>query len=221
MPSCEIDHVLIGCPSLADAIRWFETTTCASPRHGGSHPRRGTRNALLPLSGEAYLELLAPDSAQAARSVGRDESEKLTAPAFCWWALRSSDLPTIQDTLATCGVACSEILAGIRQTSDGKTLEWSMLMTLDDELGSQLPFFLDWGDETLHPGKRDPAGEIASLTFSGPAASRLAEILSRVGLRDTVVHCETRASWQQHLELVLAGHRHTIAGPGYRMPSLS
>jgi hypothetical protein len=220
-PTCELDHILIGCASLEEATRWFEASTGVALQPGGSHPGRGTRNALLPLSGETYLELLAPDPLQAASSVGRAESENLDAPAFCWWALRTRNLPAIKDVLTASGVSCSEPLTGSRETADGESLQWSMLMTGDEALGCQLPFFIDWGDKPQHPGMQPPVGEIAALEFHGPGARRLGEILGHVGLQSDLVHCEDGPAWDQRLDLVIAGQRHSIAGPGKRLPAMS
>jgi hypothetical protein len=219
--ACEFDHVLIGCPSLEEATAWFEATTGNAPQPGGSHPRRGTRNALLPLTGETYLELLAPDPLQSLSSTGRVACEALNAPAFCWWALRARDLPAIRDALASSGVDCSGLLTGSRETSSGETLHWSMLMTRDEDLGCQLPFFIDWGEKPQHPGMQPPAGEIAAMVFCGPGASRLAGLLESIGLQDDRVHCEDGPAWDQRLDLVIAGQRHSIAGPGKRLPPMS
>jgi hypothetical protein len=219
--SCEIDHVLIGCPSLDDANRWFESSTGVKPLPGGSHPDRGTCNALVALAGGTYLELIAPDATQSARSVARNESEKLTAPAFCWWALRTGDLPRTRDVLVNSGVTCSDILHGSRKTPDGLTVNWKLLMTADDDLGCQLPFFISWGNEALHPGAQAPVGSIDALTFCGPQATRLEEILNAVGLQAGTVQCTTSATSRQRLDLMLGGAMHTIQGADALLPSLN
>lgn len=220
-PSCEIDHVLIACPSLEDASLWFESTTGVKPQPGGSHPERGTCNALASLTGATYLELIAPDATQSSRSVARDESEKLTNPAFCWWALRTSDLPGTRDILVSCGVTCSEILHGSRNTLDGLTLNWTLLMTADDDLGCQLPFFISWENEAQHPGAQAPVGSIDGLTFCGPQATRLEEILKAVGLKAGTVQCTISATSRQRLDLLLGGAVHTIQGADALLPSLN
>ncbi|MEQ8515632.1 MAG: VOC family protein [Chromatocurvus sp.] len=219
--SCEIDHVLIGCPSLDDANLWFESSTGVKPQHGGSHPDRGTCNALVSLTGKTYLELIAPDATQSARSVARNESEKLTAPAFCWWALRTIDLPGTRDVLVSRGVTCSDVLHGSRMTLDGLTLNWKLLMTTDDDLGCQLPFFISWENEDQHPGAQAPAGSIEALTFCGPHAGRLEEILNAVGLNAGTIQCTTGATSQQHLDLLLGGAIHTIQGADALLPSFN
>ncbi|MEQ9270129.1 MAG: VOC family protein [Haliea sp.] len=218
--TCELDHILIGCPSLDDAVHGFEATTGTAPQLGGSHPGYGTRNALLPLAGETYLELLAPDPHQASNSPGRAECEKLHEPAFCWWALRSRDLPAIRDALTSCGVICSDLFTGSRETPEGVTLHWSLLMTRDEDLGCQLPFFIDWGAQPQHPGIQPPVGKVAALDFCGPGVRRLAGLLESIGLQDDRVHYKPGPVWDQTIDIVFNGQRHCINGPRKRLPPL-
>ncbi|MEQ8801993.1 MAG: hypothetical protein RLP45_08145, partial [Haliea sp.] len=78
-----------------------------------------------------------------------------------------------------------------------------------------------WENEAQHPGAQAPVGSIDGLTFCGPQALRLEEILKAVGLTAGTVQCTTGAKSQQRLDLFLAGEMHTIAGPDTLLPSLS
>jgi hypothetical protein len=80
---------------------------------GGSHPGRGTRNALLALGGQRYLEILAPDPEQSDLTWHKEIS-RLTKPALVGWALRDKDVATHAAHLRARGVECIGPLEGSR-----------------------------------------------------------------------------------------------------------
>jgi hypothetical protein len=152
----ELDHIIVGFPNLEDGINRLFRMSGYRAAIGGSHPNRGTRNALLNLGNSSYLELLSPDPAQPAL-LWHKEIATLTEPTLIGYAIRHQDLDQLATLLAERGVPCSVPLAGSRVRPGGQTLNWRTLMLTDDRKGN-LPFFIDWDSASPHPSSDAPGG---------------------------------------------------------------
>jgi len=177
-----VDHLLLGVPDLEAGMKWFEEKTGVRPAAGGSHPGRGTRNALVSLSGRHYLEIIAPDPAQAGvANEMADSLKKLTAPRLVTWAAAS---PHLEDTLSRLDagkVPHSPALPGARKRLDGRELSWRTA-GVESEFGDMIPFFIDWG-ATPHPSADAPPGaRLVALRFRHPRPEALRAELSRLGI---------------------------------------
>ena len=90
-PRAHIDHVIIAVPDLDAALPAFEARTGVRPVIGGSHPGRGTRNALVSLGPSTYLEIIAPDPAQNVDSDELKAMKALARPSPFGWAISADD----------------------------------------------------------------------------------------------------------------------------------
>lgn len=191
LPSLSLDHLLIGAPDLDRGCDFVERRLGTRPLPGGVHPGQGTRNALIGLSNECYLEVLAPDPAQASTPSSMQSSTPwpapmsrflagLPTPSLMWWAARCPNVETLRTGLLAQGMDVSPVLHGSRKTADGTEFRWRWLLLRDAELGAALPFFIEWGDEDLHPARTLPVGgDLLSFRIRHPAATRLRPVLGR------------------------------------------
>lgn len=156
-----LDHILLGCSDLDQGIAFVEQHTGVRPAIGGVHPGRGTRNALLSLGELHYLEIIVPDPAQA--SLAAEPSSMLytlrhlEAPRIVTWAVHTTDIDGVAQRLRQSNIAFSGPTPGSRKRPDGKVLNWQTL-NLADNRGGLLPFFIQWGADTVHPSTDAPAG---------------------------------------------------------------
>jgi hypothetical protein len=169
------DHILIGAPDLDVGIRWVEERTGVRAKFGGNHPGAGTRNALLSLGTGHYLEIIAPDPAQANAPEAR-ELKELSSPRMIQWAIHTDDIAAAKRMVETAGIKTVGPQPGSRQRPDGKLLRWQ---TLGVEQNTPLvPFFIQWEADSPHPSSDSPRlGTAKSLRFETPQPDELHRIL--------------------------------------------
>jgi Glyoxalase-like domain len=185
------DHILIGAPDLEEAISWFEKSSGVRPMVGGRHPGRGTRNALVSLGKPHYLELIAPDPEQSTTdSTWLQERlhklRALPAPQAFNWAVVTHDMEATRKTVEHAGLKFLGPSPGSRKRPDGRVLEWSSL-TLADDSDGLIPFFIQWGPQSMHPSEDSPPGcTLRSLQLISPNDRKLEHTLRAIGLRADV-----------------------------------
>lgn len=146
-----LDHLVYATPALEETIGAIAAAFGVTPLAGGVHPAWGTRNAILPLSANTYLELIGPDPSRA----GDIQPEvfglrTLTAPRLVTWAAKGSNLPVLVTTALARGLRLGDPLPGSRQRIDGSLIRWELTDPLQVVEAGLVPFFIDWG-ETRHP----------------------------------------------------------------------
>ena len=109
----EPDHIILGCKDLDEGIAYMEKLSGYRAAMGGSHPGRGTRNALLKLGYKSYLEILAPDPEQK-ELVWHKELAMLDVPLIVGWAVAVKNIEQYAQHLRERGVACVGPTAGSR-----------------------------------------------------------------------------------------------------------
>lgn len=205
-PSTMLDHILLGCNDLDQGIAYVEQHTGVRPAMGGVHPGRGTRNALLSLGELHYLEVIAPDPAQAGMKISREsmvrELKSLTSPSIFEWAVHTSDINSVADRWNKAGISFDGPTPGSRKRPDGRVLNWQTLNLQDDQNGL-LPFFIQWGAGSVHPSVDAPQGcRLKSFFLGGPDLSDLSAICHRIGIQ-----VELEQAAEPHLRAQISGPR--------------
>lgn len=182
-----LDHILLGCSDLDKGIAFVEKDTIIPPAYGGSHPGRGTRNALLSLGERSleelrprrYLEIIAPDPTQSGMP-DRLGLQKLTEPRIVGWAAHPGNLDDFAARLHAAGLAFDGPTPGSRKRPDGQLLQWKTL-NLRDDFHGLLPFFIEWSADTTHPSVDAPRGchleSFELLTLDPDALTKIADQL--------------------------------------------
>jgi hypothetical protein len=190
------DHILLGVSDLDAGIRWVEERTGVRAKFGGSHPGAGTRNALLSLGTLHYLEIIAPDPAQAGADDTRD-LRKLASPRIIQWAIHTEDIAAAKRAAEAAGIKTTGPKPGSRQRPDGKLLRWQALAI--EQTTPLVPFFIQWEAGSPHPSSDSPLlGTVKSLRFETPQPDELHRIL-----RGAAVEADIRKSDSARIVLVV------------------
>ena len=130
------------------------------PVAGGIHPRFGTRNIILPLAHQRYVEVVevldhpASDKAPFGQAV-RARSE--AGGGWLGWVVAVDDLAEAERRLGR------EAVEGCRRRPDGVELKWRQLGVRGLIADPQLPFYVHWEDKSVHPS----VGAATDVTISG------------------------------------------------------
>ncbi|MFO1091368.1 MAG: VOC family protein [Hyphomicrobiales bacterium] len=182
-----IDHLVWYTADLADGERQFTRWMDAAPAYGGVHPGEGTRNALVSLADDAYIEILARDPAQSETAVD-PEVRGLDRAGLYHFAMSGEDLRVLKSRGEGAGLSGSGIVTGGRTLPDGRWLGWSLFGLRDHGFGALVPFFIDWtGSE--HPAKGAPrGGRLISAEARTPDVRGLRAVYAALGIAIPVVH---------------------------------
>ncbi|MGH6654591.1 MAG: VOC family protein [Actinocrinis sp.] len=164
----QLDHVSYACGTDAfpSTVSRLGALLGAPFRDGGVHPRYGTRNAVLPLDGGSYVEVVTPldhpatDSAPFGQAVRRRAA---LGGGWLGWVVSVEDLAPFEKRL---GRPSAE---GHRRRPDGVLLQWRQLGVLDLIEDPQIPYLIEWCcPHTDHPSAgADGAVGIDRLEISG------------------------------------------------------
>jgi len=187
MTPATVDHLIVAARDLERAVDWTEERLGVRPYPGGRHPGIGTRNALLSLGNDVYVEVVGVDPDQPEpprpRWFGLDEIEE---PRLVTWCARTPDLDEATARAEAAGVALGGVQEGSRERTDGAMLRWRVTDPWASRAGGVVPFLIDWLDSP-HPGAGEGLGwRVASLHGVHPEPGPVQASLDALGLPVTV-----------------------------------
>lgn len=180
-----LDHIIYAAPDLHHAVEHVRALTGVAPVPGGSHPGRGTRNALLSLGPDTYVEILAPDPAQSAEALALATERIPATGRIITWAAKCNDLEEAANAAAGSGLDLGAIEAMSRLLPAGGELAWRLTRGASPGDGL-VPFLIDWG-ASPHPASSAPSGcALRSLRAEHPDPVRIRDWLALLGLQDVL-----------------------------------
>ncbi|QMW65915.1 VOC family protein [Mumia sp. ZJ1417] len=166
-----LDHLSFaaGPDGLAATTDRLGTLLGADFLDGGNHPRFGTRNMILPLVGDQYVEVVAAldhpasDKAPFGQAV-RARTE--LGGGWLGWVVRVDDMTPVEHRMGRHAVP------GNRRRPDGFNLEWKQIGVRGTQADPQLPFVVQWEvPDEQHPSRSGPAAlSLGSLEIAGDPA---------------------------------------------------
>ena len=146
-----LDHVSYAASSehLADTVQRLGAAIGTGFVDGGMHPRFGTRNFVLPLADQTYIEVVAALDRPATDRTPFGQAVKMRAElggGWMGWVVAVDDIAPVEARLERPAVD------GNRHRPDGFDLRWKQIGINDTMNDPQLPFFVQWlVPEDEHP----------------------------------------------------------------------
>jgi hypothetical protein len=180
-----LDHLVYGVPDLAGAMDEFDRRLGLAPQLGGRHEGLGTHNAILPLEGEKYVELIAIDpDAPAPKQERPFGLDSLDGPRLITWAVRSRSIEADVENARERGFDPGAIIDMSRCSPAGERLEWKLTIRAKPFGDGLLPFVIDWGS-TPHPAASDRGDQndlrLTEFSATHPHPESIGDALAALG----------------------------------------
>ena len=168
-----LDHLSYACTTaeVADVVQRIGGDLGATFKDGGRHPSFGTRNFILPLSDDCYVEVVsaldhpAAEKAPFGRAVATRAQD---GGGWMSWVVSVDDIAGVEERL---GRSARD---GHRIRPDGTELRWKQIGVLDVLEDPQLPFFVEWASpRSEHPSAGSSDVRIERIEMCGDSAAIL------------------------------------------------
>jgi hypothetical protein len=134
-------------------------------RDGGFHPRFGTRNHILPLADDRYLEVVEVLEHPAAEKAPFGQAVRARSEmggGWLGWVVSVDNLAPFEERLDR------QAVHGSRHFPDGRLLEWHQIGVKGLIADPQLPYFIKWDSEpSLQPRALDGDIRLDRIEIAG------------------------------------------------------
>lgn len=162
-----VDHLMFAVSPAGlkeDAARLAEALGTEF-KDGGFHPRSGTRNHIIPLADDRYIEVVEVLDHPAAEKAPFGQAVRArSAQGGGWlgWVVSVPDLSLYEQRLER------DSVEGSRQFPDGRRLEWRQIGIKGLIADPQLPYFLQWtSGEDVRPSALHGKVRLEEIQIAG------------------------------------------------------
>jgi len=178
-----LDHVVYGVPDLESSVRIFAKALGATPTFGGRHESIGTHNAILPLRGGRYLELIAVDPSCPNPPLGVPWGlETLEESRLITWAAATHDIDTAIEQAKNAGYDPGTAIEVARDTPEGVRLTWRLTISGEFAADGLVPFLINWGSSPHPSGTSEALCSIEGFAAEHPDPESVRAMLGALGL---------------------------------------
>jgi hypothetical protein len=206
-----LDHVsyAVDPGGFSSTVQRLGSALGASFSDGGVHPRFGTRNFVLALAGDTYIEVVTTLDHPAADRAPFAQAVKYRAGAgggWLGWVVSVDDISPIADRIGRAAID------GHRVRPDGYDLRWKQIGVLDLIHDPQLPFFVQWLVEPAQRPSANASGAVRARISCLEIAGDPATVSAWLGEPDTHPLDEIEVRWVPGEPGVTAVHFATTHG---------
>lgn len=162
-----VDHVTfaVGPAGLVAESKRLGDLLGERPRDGGFHPRSGTRNHIIPLAEDRYIEVVEVLEHPAAEKAPFGQAVRARSEmggGWVGWVISVPDISPFEQRLER------EAVPGMRHFPDGRRLEWQQIGVKGLLADPQLPFFIHWlSDHEVQPKALKGNTQLVELELGG------------------------------------------------------
>ena len=181
----KIDHIVYAVTDLEKGMQHIENLLGVAPNFGGYHTNQGTKNAVLNLGDQCYLEIITIDpnnlNIASPRWMGVD---LITTPKITRWSLKSENLHRDSIVIKNYNELMGTIHGGQRKMSDGNLLTWEMILPLAEPEVEVIPFMTDWQNSDVHPTKSlEDKCKLVELIVTHPTPQIIQPVFDELDIR--------------------------------------